>query len=376
MKLFGKIGILRFQNQFEMELTAAEQEQYSRHLLLDEVGITGQLKLKQAKVLVIGAGGLSCPVLQYLTAAGVGTIGIVDDDTVAQSNLQRQILYTHKDIGKSKAEVAVNRLQELNPYIQFKSYQTRLKKDNALELLEPYDIIVDGTDNFPTRYLINDTAVLLNKPIVFGSIHRFDGQVSVFNFKNGPTYRCLYPSPPKLNEVPNCSEIGVLGVLPGIIGTLQANEVLKIILGLGNILSGKLLIFDALSMRQSIYSFEKNTSHGIISLEDDYQVCDGIPKDAKEISFQEYKKQSSLYNVLDVRTQAERDEFYIKSIHIPLNELSERCDEIPYDKNLLVFCKSGVRSKLAIGILENKSFKRELLNLKGGLKSFSQEEKR
>ncbi|WP_026839222.1 molybdopterin-synthase adenylyltransferase MoeB [Gillisia sp. JM1] len=359
-----------------MELTAAEQEQYSRHLLLDEVGITGQLKLKQAKVLVIGAGGLSCPVLQYLTAAGVGTIGIVDDDTVAQSNLQRQILYTHKDIGKSKAEVAVNRLQELNPYIQFKSYQTRLKKDNALELLEPYDIIVDGTDNFPTRYLINDTAVLLNKPIVFGSIHRFDGQVSVFNFKNGPTYRCLYPSPPKLNEVPNCSEIGVLGVLPGIIGTLQANEVLKIILGLGNILSGKLLIFDALSMRQSIYSFEKNTSHGIISLEDDYQVCDGIPKDAKEISFQEYKKQSSLYNVLDVRTQAERDEFYIKSIHIPLNELSERCDEIPYDKNLLVFCKSGVRSKLAIGILENKSFKRELLNLKGGLKSFSQEEKR
>lgn len=376
MKLFGKIGMQRFQNQFEMELTAAEQKQYSRHLLLEEIGVAGQLKLKQAKVLIIGAGGLSCPVLQYLSAAGVGRIGIVDDDTVAQSNLQRQILYTHKDIGKSKAEVAVNRLQELNPYIQCSAYQSRLTKDNALELLEPYDIIVDGTDNFASRYLINDIAVLLNKPIVFGSIHKFEGQVSVFNFENGPTYRCLYPTPPKLNTVPNCSEIGVLGVLPGIIGSLQANEVLKIILGLGNILSGQLLTFDALSMRQSIYSFEKNTSHGIISLENDYEVCDNSKKDIREISFQEYKEQSSLYNVLDVRNQTERDEYHIESIHIPLNELSERCNEIPDNKNLLLFCKSGVRSKLAIGILEENSFKRELVNLKGGLKSFSQEGKR
>ncbi len=376
MKLFGKIGMKHFQNQFELDLTAAEQAQYSRHLLLEEVGVVGQLKLKQAKVLVIGAGGLSCPVLQYLSAAGVGTIGIVDDDTVTQSNLQRQILYTHKDIGRSKAEVAVKRLQELNPYIQFNTYQTRLTKYNALKLLKSYDIIVDGTDNFPTRYLINDTAVLLNKPIVFGSIHKFEGQVSVFNFKNGPTYRCLYPTPPKLNEVPNCSEIGVLGVLPGIIGSLQANEVLKIILDLGNILSGQLLTFDALSMRQSIYSFEKNNSHTIKSLEDDYQVCDGIPKVTKEISFQEYKEQSSIFNLLDVRTQAERDEFYIKSIHIPLDELSERCDEIPDDKNLLVFCKSGVRSKLAIGILEKNDFKRGLVNLKGGILSFLQKVKR
>jgi adenylyltransferase/sulfurtransferase len=366
----------RFQNQFDMDLTAAEQEQYSRHLLLDEVGIAGQLKLKQAKVLVIGAGGLSCPVLQYLTAAGVGTIGIVDDDTVAQSNLQRQILYTHKDIGQSKAEAAVKRLQELNPYIQFNSYLTRLTKVNALEILEPWDIIVDGTDNFPTRYLINDTAVLLNKPIVFGSIHKFDGQVSVFNFKNGPTYRCLYPRPPKRNEVPNCSEIGVLGVLPGIIGSLQANEVLKIILGLGNILSGKLLTFDALSMRQSIYSSEKNTSNSIKSLEDEYEVCHNNKEDIREISFQEYKEQSSLYNVLDVRTQTERDEYHIESIHIPLNKLSERYNKIPDNKNLLVYCKSGVRSKLAIEILEKNGFKGELLNLSGGLKSFSQEEKR
>ena len=350
-----------------MNLTTVEKQQYSRHLLLEDVGTKGQLKLKQAKVLVIGAGGLGCPVLLYLSAAGVGRIGIVDNDIVEQSNLQRQILYTHEDIDRNKAESAVKRLQLLNPFIQFDTYQTRLTKDNALELFETYNIIVDGTDNFPTRYLINDAAVLLNKPIVFGSIFKFEGQVSVFNFKHGPTYRCLYPTPPKPNEVPNCSRLGVLGVLPGIIGSLQANEVLKIILGLGNILSGKLSTFDALSMKRSVFSFEKNKSIVIKSLDDDYQVLCGIHKVTKEISFQEYKEQSSSFNLLDVRTQIERDEFQINSIHIPLDELSKRFNEIPKNKNLLVFCKSGARSKLAIRMLQSSNFKKELVNLKGGL---------
>ena len=196
-----------------MSLSIEERNQYSRHILLDEIGLSGQLKLKQAKVLVIGAGGLGCPILQYLTAAGVGEIGIVDDDNVEQSNLQRQILYTHNDIGKSKAESAAKYMQLLNPFIQFSVFKTRLTKDNAVELFKKYDIVVDGTDNFPTRYLINDAATLAGKPVVFGAIYKFEGQVSVFNYKNGPSYRCLFPSPPKANEVPNCSEIGVLSLI-------------------------------------------------------------------------------------------------------------------------------------------------------------------
>ncbi|MGO2358731.1 molybdopterin-synthase adenylyltransferase MoeB [Mesonia sp.] len=352
-----------------MELTTDEQQQYSRHLSLEAVGMQGQLKLKHAKVVVVGAGGLSCPVLQYLAAAGVGTIGIVDEDFVEQSNLQRQILYTHKDIGKSKVTVAVNRLHALNPFIQFNAHQTRITKNNALQVLKPYDIIVDGSDNFATRYLLNDAAVLLGKPIVFGSIYTFEGQVSVFNFENGPTYRCLYPTPPPPNQVPNCSENGVLGVLPGIIGSLQANEVLKIILGLGSILSGQLLTFDALSMKQSIFSFEKNTANTIKALEEDYQVSCGVYTHTKEISFQEYKERASSYNLLDVRTQFERDELHIESIHIPLDELPERYTEIADNKDLLVFCKSGARSKIAIKILQNDGFKKKLVNLKGGLLS-------
>ncbi len=352
-----------------MNLSVEEEEQYRRHLLLNEIGLEGQLKLKQAKVLVVGAGGLGCPILQYLTAAGIGTIGIADDDDVEQSNLQRQILYTYKDIKENKAKSAAKRLQLLNPFIKFDVYKTRLTKENVLDLFKKYDIIVDGTDNFPTRYLINDAAVITNKPVVFGSIFKFEGQVSVFNYKNGTTYRCLYPTAPRPNEVANCSEIGVLGVLAGIIGSIQANEVLKIILGLGSILSGKLLTFNALSMKQLTFSFEKNTSISIKSLDDDYLVLCGIPKATKEISFQEYKEQSSNFNVLDVRTYIERNESHIASIHIPLDELSQRHHEIPKDKSLLVFCKSGVRSKLAIEILQNNGFGKELVNLKKGLLS-------
>jgi molybdopterin/thiamine biosynthesis adenylyltransferase len=227
-------------------LNQEENKRYNRHVILDQVGLEGQLKLKAAKVLVIGAGGLGCPVLQYLTAAGVGTIGIIDFDTIDLSNLQRQILFTKNDLGKNKAEVAAQRLKQLNDQVKFKAYPERLTTKNALELFSAYDLIIDGTDNFSTRYLVNDAAVLTNKPLVYGSIYKFEGQVAVFNYENGATYRCLFPVPPKAGTVKNCSEIGVIGVLPGIIGTQQANEAIKIIVGIGKPLSGQLLIYDAL----------------------------------------------------------------------------------------------------------------------------------
>ena len=242
-----------------MALLVEEQQQYNRHIILDEVGLVGQEKLKSASVLVIGAGGLGCPVLSYLSAAGVGRIGIIDHDTVDQSNLQRQVLYAQLDIGTPKVEAAKRYLSLLNPFVKFESYNEKLTCSNAVDFFENYDIIVDGSDNFPTRYLVNDAAVLTGKPVVFGSVFKFEGQLSVFNYNQGPTYRCLYSRPPGENEAPNCSEIGVIGVLPGIIGSLQANEVIKIICGIGEVLSGKLLLFDALSLNQSLLKFLKNT---------------------------------------------------------------------------------------------------------------------
>ena len=351
-----------------MNLNEDERRQYSRHLLLNEVGEKGQVKLKKAKVLVIGAGGLSTPVLQYLTAAGVGRIGVIDDDVVDETNLQRQVLFTQQDKGKSKVESVVQKLKQLNPFIQFDVYKERLSKENVFNVFEPYEIIVDGTDNFPTRYLINDAAVLLDKIVVFGSIFKFEGQVSVFNYKNGPTYRCIYPTPPSPNAVPNCSDVGVLGILPGIIGSFQANEVLKIILGIGEVLSGKLLQFDALSMRQTMLSFKKNPTIQIIELSDDYQEFCGLIHIA-ELDFDEFKTYASNYHVLDVRTTKEYQEFSIPSLNIPLNELTERLSEIPTNKKLLVVCKSGMRSRKAIQLLTQTSIDFELYSLKGGLDS-------
>jgi adenylyltransferase/sulfurtransferase len=350
-----------------MELSAAEKQQYNRHLILEDVGLAGQLKLKQAKILVVGSGGLGCPILQYLSAAGIGTIGIIDDDEVDQSNLQRQILFRQEDIGKNKAESAAKSLKALNPFVEFNTYTDRLSSENALELFDKYDIIIDGTDNFQTRYLINDAAVITNKPIVFGSIFKFDGQVSVLNYKNGPTYRCLYPTPPKPDEVPNCSEIGVLGVLPGIIGSLQANEALKIVLELGNVLSGKLLTYNALTMQQMILSFQKNESIKIKELENNYLAFCGIKTAPKEISYEEYKKDLLSYNVLDVRTAFERNQSSIESFHIPLSELPNRLNEVPSNKDLMVLCQSGTRSKQAISIIKENGFTKNLTNLKGGL---------
>lgn len=348
-------------------LSNNEKKFYSRHLLLDNIGREGQEKLKQAKVLVIGAGGLGCPILQYLTAAGVGTIGIVDGDTVEVSNLQRQILYTIEDVGKLKAKCAANRLNLQNPYVKINVYQEFLTTKNAIEIFSDYDIIVDGSDNFQTRYLCNDAAVITNKPLVFGSIFKFEGQVTVFNYNNGPTYRCLYPVPPNHGSVPSCSDIGVLGVLPGIIGNYQANETLKIILGIGEVLSGKLLTFNALTMSQVMFNFNKNKTLKITALESDYDVFCGVLKADSELTLEQVNANLEMYNLLDVREDWEREQYHINGEHIPLNLLPERYGEINTNRPIVVYCKSGIRSKRAITFLETKLETAILINLKNGI---------
>lgn len=347
-------------------LTSEEKKQYNRHIILDKIGEEGQLKLKKAKVLVIGAGGLGCPVLQYLTAAGVGTIGIIDNDIVDQSNLQRQILYTIDDIGKSKAKTAANRLGKLNPFVKFDVYQEKLTKENAITLFKNYNIIVDGSDNFSTRYLSNDTAILTNKPLIYGAIFKFEGQVSVFNYKGSATYRCLYPTPPEPDESPNCSEIGVLGVLPGIIGSLQANEVIKMICEIGELLTNKLLVYDTLTMRQLILKFDKSEKSNITKLENDYDFFCGIKSIQNEITLDELEKDLKLYHLLDVREEHEHEDYNIGGKNIPLSELKERLDEVDTLKPIVVYCASGIRSKKAIEFLNKIDEKYILLNLKNG----------
>jgi len=349
-----------------------EKEQYSRHFILEKIGIEGQEKLKKSKVLVIGAGGLGCPILQYLTAAGVGTIGIVDNDTVDQSNLQRQILFSIDDIGKPKVTCAVKRLKQLNPFVTFNTYQKFLSSENALEIFENYDIIVDGSDNFQTRYLSNDAAVLTNKPLVFGAIFKFEGQVSVFNYQNGPTYRCLFPIPPTANSIPNCSDIGVLGVLPGIIGCLQANEVLKMICGLGGVLQGKLLSFNALSLQQNLLNFKKNETIKIDKLID-YDVFCGIKKnDSIEITSSELKTELQKNNttLIDVRKKMEREHSNIGGLHIPLHQFQQKLDELEEFENIVIYCQVGQRSLIAAKIALEKYPHKNIKSLTGGLESW------
>ncbi|MFD2528214.1 HesA/MoeB/ThiF family protein [Polaribacter marinaquae] len=349
-----------------MNLSTEEYKQYNRHLILDKIGEQGQLKLKKAKVLVIGAGGLGCPVLQYLSAAGVGNIGIIDDDVVDQSNLQRQILYTIDDIGLSKAKVAAKRLSSLNPFIKFDVYQEKLTRENAIRLFKKYDIVVDGSDNFSTRYLANDAAVIANKPLVYGAIFKFEGQVSVFNYNKSATYRCLYPTPPQPDESPNCSEIGVLGVLPGIIGSFQANETIKIICEIGIVLSNKLLLYNTLTMQQVTLNYQKNTKIDIQKLEENYDVFCGIELDIEEITLTSLKSNISDYNLLDVREDDERINYHIGGQHIPLSDLKSRLEEVNVVKSLVVYCKSGIRSRKAIRILKEYFPSLKLINLKGG----------
>lgn len=360
-------------------LTPSEQRRYNRHLILPEIGITGQEKLKAARVLVVGAGGLGCPVLQYLTAAGVGTIGIADFDVVSVSNLQRQILYGTADVGQPKAEVARQRLSQLNPYVDFKVHRERLGPQNIWEILPRYDLVVDGTDNFPTRYLLNDACVLEDKPLVSGAIFKFEGQVSVFNYRGGPTYRCLFPAPPSPGEVPNCSQVGVIGVLPGIIGSLQANEVIKIITQTGEVLAGKLLLLDTLTLQSRTLKFKRKDTYTNLELLEDYGAFCGEAPTAEQatdrISASDLKDRLAqpgpLPLLLDVREPHEYAICHLPySKLIPLGSLRERLQEIEQEKQVVVYCHHGGRSAAAIRLLQEQGFS-NLRNLEGGIDAWA-----
>lgn len=351
-----------------------EKNQYNRHFILDKIGVSGQQKLKEAKVLVIGAGGLGCPILQYLTAAGVGTIGIIDNDTVSQSNLQRQILFSFDAIGKPKATCAAKRLAQLNPFIKFETYVEFLNSNNAIALFEKYDIVVDGSDNFQTRYLSNDAAVLTSKPLIFGAIFKFEGQISVFNYKNGPTYRCLFPEPPTANSIPNCSDIGVLGVLPGIIGSLQANEVIKIICGIGEVLSGKLLSLNTLNLQQNVLNFSKNENIKIDKLTDYDAFCGIKHNNELEITPAELKQKiiTGSVSLIDVRKIMEREHFNIGGHHIPLHQIQEKLDFFKDLNEIIIYCQVGQRSLIAVQILKEKYPRKNIKSLSGGIQAWIQ----
>lgn len=334
-----------------------ERKRYSRQIILPEMGLARQEKLKAAKVLVIGAGGLGCPVLQYLTAAGVGTIGIVDDDVVDITNLHRQILYTQDDIGKGKAQTAKERLSALNPFVNFNVIPIRLDVDHASGIIADYDLVIDGSDNFPTRYLANDVCVHLNKPLVFGSILRFEGQVSVFNYQAGPTYRCLFP---EAEEGDNCAEAGVIGILPGIIGTYMANEAIKIICGIGEPLSGKLMIINALTNEINTFRFSRVSEITASQINDDPVITAIEDPGSAEISFEDFEQLQQANPdellLIDVREEYEYEEDFVGGINIPLPELTENITRMPADKTIVFYCRSGVRSLKAANLLKENNF--------------------
>lgn len=365
-------------------LSNDEIARYSRHLILPEVGMEGQKKLKSASVLCIGTGGLGSPLLLYLAAAGVGRIGIVDFDVVDASNLQRQIIHGTSTLGKSKVQSAKDRILDVNPFVQVDVYEEPLTSDNALRIGKDYDVIVDGTDNFPTRYLVNDACVILGKPNVYGSIFRFEGQASVFNYQGGPNYRDLYPEPPPPGLVPSCAEGGVLGVLPGIVGAIQANETLKILLGIGTTLSGRLLLFDALTMKFRELKLRKDPDSPKIERLIDYDQFCGVPKTETpreeapviqseafgRISVEEANKRLKegwKPFVLDVRNDAEAAivKFPWADALIPHTEVGNRLAEIPKDREILVHCKLGGRSSQAAAVLAANGYK--VTNLEGGI---------
>lgn len=375
-----------------IDISKEELAHYSRHLTIPEFGMDGQKKLKAAKVLAVGTGGLGAPMLQYLAAAGVGTIGIVDFDKVEASNLHRQVLFGKKDIGRPKVEVAKERLQDINPYIDIVIHETRLTSENALEIIKQYDVVADGTDNFPTRYLINDATVMLNKPNVHGSIFQFEGQVSVFNYTDqegnrGPNYRDLFPEPPPPGLVPDCAEAGVLGVLPGIIGCLQASEVIKLLIEAGEPLAGKLFLFDALSFKNRTVKISKNPDNPLTGRNPaiteliDYESFCGISADVEEtdvpeVTVKEYHDwiiKGEDVQLIDVREPHEYDIAEIGGELIPLNTILENAGKISRDKKVVVHCRSGKRSKNAIRQLKERHGFDNLYNLKGGILAWSEE---
>lgn len=373
----------------EAGLSKQEILRYSRHLIMPEVGMDGQLKLKKAKVLLIGSGGLGAPLGLYLAAAGVGRLGIVDFDAVDFTNLQRQVVFGTSDVGRRKLEAASARLHDLNPEIQIDTFETMLTSENALEILRDYDIVVDGTDNFPTRYLVNDACVLLGKPNVYGSIFRFEGQASIFGYPGGPCYRCLYPEPPPPGLVPSCAEGGVLGVLPGIIGCIQAMETLKLIMGKGDTLVGRLLLFDALGMRFRELKLRKNPEcplcgeHRTITKLIDYAEFCGIrgeeaPAPATsvpEITPKQLKGRldsgDDLF-ILDVREPHEYQICNLQGYLIPLGDLPKRVSELDSSREIVAHCRSGKRSAEAVEFLKKAGF-RKIWNLKGGILAWSDE---
>ena len=380
-------------------LTSAEISRYSRHLLLPEIGMEGQERLKAASVLVVGAGGLGSPLMMYLAAAGVGRIGVVDFDTVDESNLQRQVLYGKGDVGEKKLDAVVRRLHDLNDYISVERYDTHLSSENALDIVPQYDLVADGTDNFPTRYLVNDACVLAKKVNIYASIFRFDGQVSVFGTPDGPCYRCVYPEPPPPGMVPSCAEGGVLGVLPGILGSIQATEVIKMICRIGDPLVGRLLLFDALDMQFRTLKIHRDpecpvcgTSPTISNLIDYEEFCNGShhsTEDATEtltagqmnspgipeLSALELKAKLDAADdllLLDVRTPVEYQMTNIGGTLIPLPELQERLHELEdfREQEIVVVCRSGARSGSAVAFLKKSGFSK-VRNLKGGLLAWS-----
>jgi len=368
-------------------LNDEERRRYSRHIMLPEIGVTGQEKLKTARVLCLGAGGLGSPAALYLAAAGVGTIGIVDDDRVALSNLHRQLLHGTKDIGRPKTESARERLAEVNPEVQVRLHACRFESENAAEILRDYDLIVDGTDNFATRYLSNDVAVFAGKPNVYGSIFRFDGQATVFApHLGGPCYRCLFPEPPPPGEVPSCAEAGVLGVLPGIVGTVQATEAIKLILGIGESLIGRLLHFDALKMKFREFNLRRDREcpvcgeHPTITAPIDYEMfCQGAPDltaAVPQISVRELQarmKAGRAFILLDVRETFEFEMARIAGAKlIPLGELPARYTELGRAQEIFVFCHSGVRSERAAEFLRSAGFAK-VSNVAGGIDAWSEE---
>jgi adenylyltransferase/sulfurtransferase len=371
----------------EVQLSREEIKRYGRHLLMPEVGLEGQKRLKASSVLLIGAGGLGSPAALYLAAAGVGKIGVVDFDVVDHSNLQRQILHGTADIGRPKLQSAAERIHSINPNVMVDLHEVRLDSSNALEIFKSYDVVVDGTDNFPTRYLVNDACVLLHKPNVYGSIFRFEGQASVFYADKGPCYRCLYSEPPPPGLVPSCAEGGVFGVLPGIIGTIQALESIKVLLGIGNPLIGRLLLFDALKMEFRELKLRKNPdcpvcgSNPTVRELIDYEAFCGIPAaaaagshGANEITVEELKRSLDLGNdifLLDVREPHEYEIANLGGTLIPLNDLPKRVNELDSSREIVVYCASGIRSGKAVRFLTDVGF-RKVKNLAGGISAWAE----
>jgi adenylyltransferase/sulfurtransferase len=370
------------------ELSKDEILRYSRHLIMPEVGMEGQLKLKNAKLLLVGTGGLGAPLGLYLAAAGVGRIGLVDFDIVDFTNLQRQVIHGTRDVGRKKLDSAADRMRDINPNVQIDKYEVALASDNALDILSNYDIVVDGTDNFPTRYLVNDACVILKKPNVYGSIFRFEGQSTVFAYPGGPCYRCLYPEPPPPGLVPSCAEGGVLGILPGIIGLVQATEAVKLILGIGEPLVGRLLLYDALAMRFRELKLRRNPDcpvcgdHPTITKLIDYQEFCGMPQHQPEpvsekpgeispVEVKEKIDRGDRFVLIDVREPHEWQICHIPQAKlIPLGELPKRVNELDSATEIVAHCKSGMRSAKAVDFLKQAGFKK-VKNMTGGILAWS-----